>query len=192
MSGIAIVGSGKAGTALHEAFRKAGRDAALAPRDAEGMRRAATAADIIVFAIPFDARKDAVATLGPALDGKVLVDVTNALRFPGPHLDLEGQESGAEELQRLAPRARVVKAFNTVFYPAMTAPSIGGERISVLVAGNDEGARRLVLDLARDAGFDAVDAGPLENARMLEELLVLEMRLEKMHGSRIGWRLLRE
>lgn len=188
---IAIVGAGHVGGALHQAFTKAGRDAAIAPRDADAMRRAVAASGLVVLAIPFDARKDVVTKLGPALDGKIVIDVTNPLRFPGPVFDRAGPESGAEELQRWAPRARVVKAFNTVFYPFMTDPRVGGETMSMFAAGDDEAARREALELARAIGFDAVDAGALANARQLEHLLFLEMVLEKIHGSRIGVRFLR-
>lgn len=188
---IAIVGGGHVGSALQKAFAAAGRDARIAPRETDGLRRAVSASPIVILAIPFPARQEVVATLGPALAGKIVVDVTNPVKFPGPTFDREGSESGAEELQRWAPDARVVKAFNTVFYPFMTDPVLHGERLSAFVASDDEGARREVLALASAAGFDAVDAGPLVNARGLEQLLYLEMMLEKVHGSRIGVRLVR-
>lgn len=188
--GIVIVGGGRMGTALLEGFRNAKRSATIAPRDPAEARAAVAASAMVVLAVPYSARRDVVEALGSALDGKIVVDVTNGLKFPGPELD-RGAESGAEELARWLPRARVVKAFNTVFWPSMSTAKVGRDATSAFVAGDDAGAKRAVLDLARDMGFDAVDAGPLARADDLERLLLFEMRLEALHGSRIGWRLQR-
>lgn len=187
---IAIVGSGRMGTALLEGFRAAKRRAEIAPKEREASRALVQASGIVVLAVPFTARRDVVDTLGDALDGKIVVDVTNPLKFPGPELD-RGSESGAEELQRWLPRASVVKAFNTVFSPSMPTGTLHGTPLSAFVATDDARAKEVVLRLAREVGFDAVDAGPLAVADDLERLLLFEMRLLKIHGSAIGWRLVR-
>lgn len=188
---VAILGGGRMGTALEAGMARAKRPARIAPRDAEGQRALVAASGIVVLAVPFEARRAIVDALGSALDGKIVVDVTNPLTFPGPVFAWEGSGSGAEELQAWIPRARVVKAFNTVFSNAMTDGRVGDAQTSTFVAGDDATARASVLALARAMGFDAVDAGPLSNARSLEQLTFFEMMLEKVHGSRIGWRLLR-
>lgn len=188
--GIVIVGGGRVGNALLESFRNAKRRAQIAPRDPALARERVAASDIVVLAVPFAARREIADSLGSALDGKIIVDVTNPLKFPGPELD-RGPESGAVELARWLPRARVVKAFNTVFSPSMITAKVGDAATSAFVAADDPEAKRVVLDLARDMGFDAVDAGPLARADDLERLLLFEMRLEALHGSRIGWRFLR-
>ena len=187
---ITIIGGGNVGKSLLIGFQRAGWPAEIAPKEAGAARALVARSGIVVFALPYGARADVVKTMGDALDGKILVDPTNPLKFPGPELD-RGAEAGAVELQRWAPRAKVVKAFNTVFHPIMETARVGGERVSAFVASDDDGAKRTVLDLATAMGFDAVDAGPLANADGLERLLQFEMRLEKVHGSRIGWRLLR-
>jgi predicted dinucleotide-binding enzyme len=187
---IAIIGSGHAGKALHEAFTRAKWPSDIAPRDAAGMRALVERSGIVALAVPHEARRDVIDTLGALLDGKILIDVTNPLAWPGPELALAGEASGAEELQRWAPRARVVKAFNTVFAPHMASAKVNGETMSMFAASDDAAARRTVLDLGRAIGYDAVDAGPLSNARSLERLLFFEMMMEKIHGSKIGWRFL--
>jgi predicted dinucleotide-binding enzyme len=188
---IAIVGAGRAGTALLEGFRHAGWPAEVAPKEPAAARALVAKSALVVLAVPYGARHDVVRDLGAALDGKILVDVTNPLKFPGPTFDRATVESGAEELQAWAPRARVVKAFNTVFSRAMPTGRVGAERTSAFAAADDADAKRVVLALAKDMGFDAVDAGPLANADGLERLLFFEMLLERVHGSDIGLRLLR-
>jgi len=185
---ITIIGGGRAGTALGAGIARTGWPVEIAPRGAEAQRKLVAESGIVVLAVPFEARRDVAEKLGDVLDGKIVVDVTNPLKFPGPTYDFEGPGSGAEELQRWLPRARIVKAFNTVFSNAMADARVGGEPTSAFVASDDDAARATVLALARDMGFDAVDAGPLSNARWLEGLLFFEMMLEKVHGSAIGFR----
>jgi hypothetical protein len=101
--------------------------------------------------------------------------------------------SGAEELQRKLPDARVVKAFNTVFAQHMSTGRLGNQSLTAFVAGDDRSAKAVVIELARGIGFDAVDAGPLKNARLLEPLAYLNIQLGYMLklGTQIGFKLLR-
>lgn len=78
--------------------------------------------------------------------------------------------SGAEELQKAIPGAHVVKAFNTVFAQNMSEGSAAGQQLTVFAAGDNKQARDEVLALGKAIGFDAIDAGPLSNARPLEAL----------------------
>lgn len=82
--------------------------------------------------------------------------------------------SAAEELQKKLPRARVVKAFNTVFAQHMDTGKLSGERLTAFVAGDDPAARQEALEAAEQIGLDA---GPLSNARMLESLGFLKIQL---------------
>ncbi len=102
--------------------------------------------------------------------------MTNALT-ENMQLAIGCTTSGAEELQKKAPRARVVKAFNTVFAGTMDTGRVQGQQLTVFAAADDAAARQRVLAMQRDLGFDAVDAGPLENARWLETLGYLNIRL---------------
>jgi 8-hydroxy-5-deazaflavin:NADPH oxidoreductase len=76
----------------------------------------------------------------------------------------------------------VVKAFNTVFAQHMDSGKLGNQPLTAFVAGDDEMARKNVVGLARDIGFDPVDAGPLRNARLLEPLAYLNIQLGYVQG----------
>ena len=186
---IAIIGDGNVGSALQRGLQKGGHQAEAVGNEPERVRALAASAEVVFLAVPFGAVPDVVATLGDALDGKVLVDVTNAL---GPEGLVVGfTTSGAEELQKQAPAARVVKAFNTVFAQHMDSGRVKGEPLTLLAASDDEEAKATVLGLGRDIGFDAVDAGPLRNARLLEPLAAQNIQLGYVlgMGPDIGFRL---
>jgi predicted dinucleotide-binding enzyme len=136
--------------------------------------------------------REVVKVLGAAADGKVVVDVTNVL---GPNMEMAVgfSTSGAEELQKLLPKARVVKAFNTVFAVNQSTGRVGKEQLSAFVAGDDAKAKQTVLQLAADIGFDPVDAGPLKSARYLEPMAMLMMQLgfSLKLGTSIGYKLVK-
>ncbi len=172
---IAILGDGNVGSALRRGLERAGHAVTAVGNEPLRIREAALAADVVFLAVPFGAVDDVLRTLGGAADGKVLVDVTNAI---GPNgLALGYTTSGAEELQRKAPAARVVKAFNTAFASTMEFGQARGEKLAAFVAGDDAGAKSTVMELASDIGFDAVDAGPLANARLLEPMAMQNIQL---------------
>ena len=159
-------------------------------QDPRLVRETSKWADLIILAVPYPAVPDAVRELADGIDGKTLIDVTNAL---GPHFQLAigFSTSGAEELQKKAPAAKVVKAFNTVFAEHMATGQVKGTTLTLFVAGDDQNAKEQALTLGRDIGFDAVDAGPLKNARWLESLGYLNIQLGyalKM-GTEIGFKL---
>jgi predicted dinucleotide-binding enzyme len=187
---IGIVGDGNVGSALRRGLERAGHDVRAVGKDPAAVKEVGTWAEIVVLAVPFGAIGDAVATLGSALDGKVLVDVTNALT-DDMQLALGCTTSGAEELQKKAPRAKVVKAFNTVFAGTMDSGRVAGQQLTVFAAGDDAGARQRVLALERDIGFDGVDAGPLRNARWLETLGYFNIQLGYVVGlgTEMGFKL---
>ena len=91
-----------------------------------------------------------------------------------------------------APKAHVVKAFNTVFAQHMDNGRVGDQTLTVLVAGDDIGAKRTVLELARGIGFETVDAGPLKNVRLLEPFGYLNIQPGYVlgMGTQIGFKLL--
>ena len=187
---IGIIGNGHVGSALERGLKRAGYEVRAVGNDPDAVRESAAAADVVILAVPFGAIDDALRELGGAIDGKVLVDVTNALT-PDYQLALGYSTSGAEELQKKAPGARVAKAFNTVFAANMDRGRVKGERLSAFVASDDDDAKETVLELARAIGFDAVDAGPLRNARLLEPLgyLNIQLGMKLGMGSEIGFEL---
>jgi predicted dinucleotide-binding enzyme len=180
---VAVVGGGKMGSGIaklltptHEVrigSRDRERGAALASQlgAASGgtYADAVGGAEVVFLAIPWLSVEETLRMLGD-LAGKVIVDITN------PYVDgkvkLHDGSSNAEEIQKLAPTARVVKGWNTVFSQVLAdGPDFGGEAASVFLASDDAQAKETVAALARDMGFDPIDCGPLTSARSLERLL---------------------
>ena len=142
---------------------------------------AVAAGDLVVLATPASAVGDAIDGAGgaDAFGGKVVIDINNPVSVPGgphqtegtpyiPHTFPEG--SLAEHIQALVPNAHVVKAFNmcqaTVW--TMDPPVFDGRRLVTLYCGNDDEAKASVARLIEALGSEAVDAGTLEYARLLE------------------------
>lgn len=187
---VAIIGNGNVGTALERGLRRSGHEVYAVGHDPASVRETARSAEAIVLAVPFGAIDDVINELGDAADGKILVDVTNALD-ESSDLALGFDTSGAEELQRKAPSTKVVKAFNTVFAEHMDDGHVEDEQLSAMIAGDDADAKAAVMDLARTIGFDPVDAGPLRNARLLEPMGYQNIQLGYALGlgTQIGFRL---
>ena len=177
---IAIIGAGNVGAALGRGFTRAGHRVTFGVRDVASPRAAAAAAmgaslasipeavaraDLVVLAMPFTAAADALAAAGD-LTGRMVVDATNPMARPVP----DGHPSGAAWLASLAPGARFVKAFNVLGYEHMDAPTFANGRALLPVCGDDPEARGTVAALAAEVGFEAVEAGGLENAGLLEAL----------------------
>jgi NADPH-dependent F420 reductase len=204
---IAIIGAGNVGRALATAFARAGHDVIVASRDPEDAgsvaaetgstvahsnAAAAEAAELIVLATPFASASDISGEITDAVAGKVVVDVSNRIGFGagGPEMDTSG--SNGEELAKLLPEAKVVKAFNTLFASHQADPIAEGVQLDGYVAGDDADAKRRVLDLVASIGLNPVDVGPLERARQLEALAFLNMTLNiANNGSwQSGWKLI--
>jgi 8-hydroxy-5-deazaflavin:NADPH oxidoreductase len=188
---IGIFGDGNVGSALARGLKRAGHEVRTVGNDSAGIRDTATSAELVVVAVPFGAIDDVVKAAGEFLAGKTVVDATNALDA-NMNLTVGFTTSGAEELQKKLPKSRVVKAFNTVFAQHMESGNFGDQRLTAFVAGDDETARKQVIELARGIGFDPVDSGPLKNARYLEPLAYFNIQLGYGlgMGTQIGFKLL--
>jgi predicted dinucleotide-binding enzyme len=208
---IAVIGSGNIGKSLGSWAAQVGYEVIFCAKNADHAQAAAeaaghgaqaapvgeavSAADMIVLAIPYLAVSGMIGDIAPLLTGKVLIDVTNALKADYSGLAVGLTSSGAEEIAKAAPEAYVVKAFNTVFAPIFAAknPKIAGRAISVIYAGDDVEAKGKVKTLITSLGFDAIDAGPLSAARNIEPMGMLNIQLGFMQGlgTGIGFSLLR-
>lgn len=189
-SKVAIIGKGNVGQAIQKGLQRAGYELKITGKDPAKIREAVAWAEVVFLAVPYSALEELLRELGDGVAGKTVVDVTNALTRD-LQLALGFTTSGAEELQKKAPRANVVKAFNTAFAGTMSSGKAKGQTITLFAAGDDGAAKKEVLSLGRDLGFDAVDAGPLKNARWLEALGYLNIQLGytlKM-GPDIGFKL---
>lgn len=134
-----------------------------------GIAAAVKVADIVVLALPYGAVADALHVAGD-LSEKVLVDITNPISADFKSLVIGHTTSAAEEIQALAPTAKVVKAFNTIFAPLLSAEARKTQTLQVFIASDDSGAKGEVSKLAKALGFEPVDAGPLSNSRFIEPI----------------------
>jgi 8-hydroxy-5-deazaflavin:NADPH oxidoreductase len=136
---------------------------------------AAADPDVVIVATAY---ADAVTGLPAAgdLTGKVVIDITNPMTADYTGLTIGHGTSAAEEIQKAFPKAKVVKAFNTIFAQTLAAgPSLSGETVPIYFAGDDAAAKETVKTLVQSTGFTAVDAGGLKNARYLEPLAGLNI-----------------
>jgi 8-hydroxy-5-deazaflavin:NADPH oxidoreductase len=196
MTAIAVIGAGQVGRSLGLAWRKTGHVVMFGLRDPFDERYADLAplvgrneevvarSDVIVLATPWGAAEAAIAACGD-LDGKVVLDCTNPLAFTaaeGLHLALGFETSGAERVAGWARGAKVFKTLNQTGAENMGTARDFGSPPMMFVAGDDADARPDVLGLVRDLGFEALDAGPLRNARLLEPLAMLWIDQARVHG----------
>ncbi|NKE72670.1 NADPH-dependent F420 reductase [Candidatus Manganitrophus noduliformans] len=189
---IGIIGEGNVGGALRRGLERVKYEVRSVGNDPKGVRETASWGEAIILAVPFNAVEAVVREIREAVSGKVLLDVTNVLT-PDYQLALGCTTSGAEELQKKVPGAKVIKAFNTAFAGQMDTGRIKNEPITLFVAGDDETAKATVTQMGREIGFDPVDAGPLQNARWLETLGYFHIQLGytlKM-GTQIEFKLIR-
>jgi len=153
---------------------------------------AVQASDILLLSTPWEATREIVEGLGD-LHGKVLIDAVNPLLPLLAGLAVGTTSSGAEQVAQWARGGRVVKAFNTVGANIMANPSFAGERPALFYCGDDAEAKEVVKGLAEELGFDAMDAGPLTRARLLEPFAMLWISLAypSGYGREIAFKLLR-
>jgi predicted dinucleotide-binding enzyme len=188
---IAIIGTGRVAAALGPRFAALGHEIVYGSREPirEEVRRlvaetggkssaalpeaAAARAEIVVLAVPGAAVEGVVRSLGN-LAGKILIDPTNPTR-PGEDGMVEhaGEGSNAELIQRLAPQAKVVKAFNTLSAETMADPETAGGPVTIPLVGDDPEAKAAVAQLVEGIGFESLDLGPLRYADVVEGMLVV-------------------
>lgn len=199
---IAILGAGNVGGALGKSWARAGHAIAYGvPKPSDAKHRAAAAAaggasvstvaeavrdaDAIVLAVPFDAVDAALAAAGD-LSGRVLIDATNPLRMGagGLELSLGFDRSAGEHVASLAHGASVFKTLNQVGFEVMANAGGYAARPVMFVAGDDAAQKPVVMGLVADLGFQAVDAGGLEVARLLEPfgMLWIHMAIDRNAG----------
>jgi hypothetical protein len=192
---IVIAGSGNVGRALAGGWRKAGHTISFVTRAADGAKAAelkregfgvvplasaADGAEAIVLAVLWSGAEAIVEALRP-LAGKILIDATNPLTAK-LELALGFDYSAGEVVARIVPRARVVKAFNTTGASNMADSAYPGGKLMAPVAGDDADAKKTVMALASDLGFEPVDFGPLTMSRYLEPMAMAWIKLAYTQG----------
>jgi 8-hydroxy-5-deazaflavin:NADPH oxidoreductase len=178
---IAIIGTGKMGRGFAHALSSQ-HEVVLGSRDPERAAKVARTtgaagatsyesavegADIVILAVPWRAMDETLARL-KKLSGTVVVDISVPY---GKEMEALGSRSSGEIVQRKLRGARVVKGWNHVFAKFLTEPEVDGIRSSVLIAGDDEAAKRVVSRMARDMGFHPVDVGRLRQSYHLDRLV---------------------
>lgn len=196
---LSILGAGNVGGTLGRAWARQGYDVFFgvphpdnaktqellktigAKSRAGTVAEAAAAGEVIVLATPWPATQDAIRAAGN-LTGKVVVDCTNPLKEDFSGLALGYTTSGAEQVAQWAKGAKVFKAFNQVGFNVMGHPAFDGQRAVMFVCGDDAVHKPTVLKLASDIGFEAIDAGGLVIARLLEPWAMLWIHLALARG----------
>ncbi len=130
---------------------------------------AAAFGEMVFCSIPYGAWPDVAPALTPRLAGKIVLDSAN----PYPERDgdfareaIAAGEGSGIPVARLLPGARLVRAFNSVYYRTLeTEAHRAGDRVGIPLAGDDADALQAAAGLVRDAGFEPVIVGPLLRAR---------------------------
>ena len=145
-------------------------------------------ANVVILAVPFPAAVETLAAVGP-LDGKILIDATNAVGVQLP----PGHNMAVSVVAAADPTARVVKAFNTIGAEHFLDHPIGNASIVLPIAGEDS-ARHVVAALATDMGFDVIETGDLDTAHHVEAFAAMwiHLALRRGYGRGIAFQLLRE
>jgi predicted dinucleotide-binding enzyme len=194
---IGIIGSGNVGGTLGMRWAQGGHQVTFASRKPEskemqqllakagpnaraGSVADATTADVLLLATPWPNTEEALRSAGD-LSGKILIDATNPL-LNLDVLDVGTTTSAGEKVAQWARGARVVKAFNTVGNNIMAVPTFDGRRPVLFYCGDDPAAKQTVAPLINELGFEAIDAGPLSQARTLEPFALLWISLALKHG----------
>ncbi len=203
---VGVLGSGEVGRRLATGFYSRGHDVMIGSRDpgkselgewlagdGAGVRagtfeQVAAHGELLVLALLGNAAEEAIADAGlENFAGKVVIDAMNPLDFSGgfpPKLSVTGEDSLGERVQRALPDAKVVKAFNTIGNAYFVDPEFSEGKPTMLIAGNDEGAKRTVNDVLADFGWpDAVDIGGIEGSRELEAICIAWVKIGGARGS---------
>lgn len=207
---IGIIGAGNVGSALGAGWAKAGHQIKFGVRDASKpdvvallksvgadatagtVVDAAAFGEVVVLTTPWNATAAAIQSAGN-LANKIVVDCTNPLKPDLSGLVVGHDTSAAEQIAQWVPGARVVKCFNTTGADNMTNPRYGSDRVVMFLAGDDEVAKKTVIVLGNDLGFETCDAGELKIARLLEPVAMLWIHLAYKcgYGRDFAFKLLR-
>jgi len=186
---IGIIGAGNMGAAFAKRLGAAGHEVLITARDVQHAKSVTSrtggsvqavppnelTGDLIIAATPYSEQVRA-AQAARNVAGSIVIDISNPLKSDYSGLVVGHTTSAAEEMAKGLPGTKVVKAFNTIFAEVLAERSqAGGRRVQVFYAGDDGDAKEAVRTLIDTLGFEPVDAGPLQNARYLEPLGMLNI-----------------
>jgi predicted dinucleotide-binding enzyme len=195
MKTVAVLGSGTVGQVLADGFLKHGYRVMRGSRDTSKLQewqskagpnasigtfeQAAQFGQIVVLAVKGLAAEAVIRGLSAeSLSEKTVIDATNPIAESPPHKGVltyftTPNESLMERLQTLSPNARFVKAFSSVGNAMMVNPEYNGQRPTMFICGNHEGAKQETTEILAQFGWDTQDVGPVEAARAIEPLCIV-------------------
>ncbi|WP_371484124.1 NADPH-dependent F420 reductase [Kitasatospora sp. NBC_00315] len=188
MTTIAVLGNGRVGGNLATALTRAGHQVTVADRSPGAASRAARTAEVVINATPGAGSLERLVALREELQGKILLDVSNAtvdgpdglpadLLYPGSSL--------AEQLQEALTETHVVKALNTMLFPVMTAPAILTQAPDAFLSGENPQAKQTVRELLTDLGWRTewiTDLGGIQTARATEAAILFVPHVIRSSG----------
>ena len=193
----AFIGIGKVGFALADNLQRKGHQVVIAHDEAKSssvqkalaanpdlsvlpMQKAVDQAEMVFLATPFAANEALLE--GIEWKNQVLIDCTNPVG-PGISHGLESKISGAEKVQEWAKGARVVKAFTIYGFENLENAHFPSDTLPVmLMAGEDDAAKRAVGQLIEDMGYQPLDTGSLKQSLHLEHMTLLWVTMVRANG----------
>jgi len=194
MKKVAVLGSGTVGTTLADGFLQHGYAVMRATREPSKLEawkkgakgevgigtyaEAAKWGEIVVVAVKGLVAEEVIDQCGAAnLAGKIVIDTTNPIGNEPPQNGViryftKADESLMERLQKKAPAAKLVKAFNSVGSAFMVNPKFPSPP-SMFICGNDDGAKAETTEILSKFGWETIDMGKVEAARPIEALCQL-------------------
>lgn len=195
MTTISIIGAGNMAQAIGTVAAAGGASVEFVARDAAAALAAVPGSTAVAFGEPFTGDTVVLAVPYPAVasilesydfTGKTVIDITNPLDFATfDSLVVPAGSSAAAEIAAAVPGASVLKAFNTTFAGTLHAGTVGENRTTVLIAGDDTEAKAALAAVVTAGGLNAIDAGALNRAHELEALGFLQLTLAA--AEKIGW-----
>jgi NADPH-dependent F420 reductase len=196
---VTIIGAGNMGRAIGTRAVAGGNEVELIDRNpedanalAQELGEAASAlearspfgGEVVVIALYYPFTLEAIEQYRDQLAGKVVVEISNPVDVETwDRLVTPPDSSGAEEAAKLVPQGTpVVKAFNTTFARTLVAGEVASQQLDVLIAGDDDAAKKKVAELVEAGGLRPLDVGPLLRARQLEHLGLLLIVLQEPMG----------
>jgi 8-hydroxy-5-deazaflavin:NADPH oxidoreductase len=198
-------GTGKEGKGLAYRWGKAGYDIIIGSRDIEKAKKAAfevnklitdtdnnidglinseaaQKADLIVITVPFAVHEEMILSIRPFVQGKIVIDVTVPLVPPKvTKVQMPPEGSASQQAKRiLGEGVEIVTAFQNISYENLLSDN--DVECDVLVCGTSNAAREVVLELIKSAGLIGWNAGPIENAVVVEGLTSILIGINKQYG----------
>jgi predicted dinucleotide-binding enzyme len=194
MAKVGILGSGDVGKTLAKGFLKHGYQVAIGSDHAEKLaefkrenpqietvtfEQAAQSGDIVVLCVKGTIAEKIIEKVKRHLSGKTVIDTTNPIADAPPENGVlkfftSLEESLVERLQKIAPDAQFVKAFNSIGSGLMINPDFrDNTKPTMFICGNNDDAKRKVYEILEKFGFEIEDMGKAESARAIEPLCML-------------------